>query len=126
MGLLRTLVDRFLFLDDKSRQKTLTPTNLRNNQEELDTTFKQIYDELGAFHDSYLTHTHDAADIVSGTMDINRLGSGGTGAGIKVLHDDNTWKIPSGGSGGGSGAGAIIDLGSRITGLELIDVGTRL
>jgi hypothetical protein len=44
------------------------------------------------------THTHDAADVVSGTLDRARLGSGATGGTAKFLREDSTWATPSGGS----------------------------
>jgi hypothetical protein len=44
-------------------------------------------------------HNHAASDIVSGTLDQARLGSGSGGAGAKVLHDDQTWQNASAGSG---------------------------
>ncbi len=42
----------------------------------------------------------DAGYITLGTINVNRLGTGATGAGTRFLADDNTWKIVSGGSSG--------------------------
>jgi hypothetical protein len=44
---------------------------------------------------SALGHTHGAADIVSGTIDQARLGTGSGGAGTKFLADDQTYKTVS-------------------------------
>ena len=41
------------------------------------------------------SHTHAASDIVSGTIDIARLGSGGVGDGSTYLACDNTWQTVS-------------------------------
>lgn len=43
-----------------------------------------------------LVHTHAAADIVSGTLDTARLGSG-TANGSKILYGDSTWGDPPAG-----------------------------
>ena len=43
----------------------------------------------------------DAGYITLGIINVNRLGTGATGAGTRFLADDNTWKIVSGGGGGG-------------------------
>jgi len=42
----------------------------------------------------------DAGYITLGIINVNRLGTGATGAGTKFLADDNTWKTVSGGGGG--------------------------
>lgn len=47
------------------------------------------------------THTHGAADIVSGTINTARLGSG-TANNTTFLRGDNTWATPSGSSGLGA------------------------
>lgn len=43
------------------------------------------------------SHGHAASEVTSGTMAQDRLGSGSGGAGAKVLHDDQTWKVPASG-----------------------------
>jgi hypothetical protein len=53
---------------------------------------------LGTTFFAAASHTHDAADINSGTINHARLGSGGGGA-TKFLREDNTWQTVSGGSG---------------------------
>lgn len=45
------------------------------------------------------SHTHAAADIVSGMVAAARLGSG-TPTGTKFLRDDQTWQVPPTGAGG--------------------------
>lgn len=43
------------------------------------------------------SHSHAASDITSGVFDQARLGSGSSGAGTKVLYDDQTFKTPASG-----------------------------
>lgn len=47
------------------------------------------YGDVGA---AAASHSHSANDITSGTISVNRLGSGSAGAGAKYLADDSTWK----------------------------------
>lgn len=61
-------------------------------------------------------HTHDASDIVSGVLDVERLGSGVADE-TKVLFGDGSWKdAPTGGGGGASGGYPVIDKGVLLDG----------
>lgn len=66
----------------------------------------------------------DAGYITLGTINVNRLGTGATGAGTKFLADDNTWKTVSGG-GGVSGVSSFNTRTGVVT-LNSSDVTTAL
>lgn len=46
------------------------------------------------------TDPSNASNLISGTVPVARLGSSGTRDSTTVLHGDNTWSAPAGGSGG--------------------------
>ena len=66
----------------------------------------------------------DAGYITLGTINVNRLGTGATGAGTKFLADDNTWKTVSGG--GGSSGVSSFNTRTGVVTLNSSDVTTAL
>lgn len=66
----------------------------------------------------------DAGYITLGIINVNRLGTGATGAGTKFLADDNTWKTVSGG--GGSSGVSSFNTRTGVVTLNSTDVTTAL
>ena len=83
---------------------------------------------------SPITSSGGATPNVSTSIATNRLvgrGTAGTGVIEEIILGTNlsltgTTLNASGGGGGGAGSGEIIDLGDRMTGSEILDIGQRV
>lgn len=73
-------------------------------------TAAQARENLGA---------HDASNLTTGTVPVDRLGSSGTRNANTVLHGDNSWKEPA----TGSGPRPVIDLGDvGLSGSQTVNI----